>query len=151
MLNLIQVILVICFSIWLMSAPVLATTQDFYWQGKAGYGVSVHLNYDETVANQIIKIKGVGKTNNLELLTVAFYTPDGQLIHTYNNVTDGQSKSNYLEFNFNPLTHQPVGKLDLGGELSGEIYLKGIVDDKLFLVIIEPSGEEHVIDELSLI
>lgn len=151
MLNLIQVILVICFSSWLISAPVLATTQDFYWQGRAGYGVSVHFNYDETVANQIIKAKGVGRTNNLELLTVAFYNPNGKLIHRYNNVVDGQSQGNYLEFNFNPLTHQPVGKLDLGGELSGGIYLKGIVDEKLFLVVIEPSGEEHVIDELSLI
>lgn len=151
MLNPIQVILVIWFSGWLMSAPILATTQDFHWQGRAGYGVSVHLNYDETVTNQIIRAKGVGKTNNLELLTVAFYNPNGKLIHRYNNVVDGQSQGNYLEFNFNPLTHQPVGKLDLGGELSGEIFLEGIVDDRLFLIVIEPSGKEHVIDELSLI
>ena len=150
MLNLIQVILVIWLSGWLSIAPVVAATQDFYWQGKAGYGVSVHLDYDETIANKTIGAKGVGKTNNLELLTVAFYTADGKLIDTYNNVVDGQSKGNYLEFNLDPVTHQPVGKLDLGGELSGEIYLKGIVDDKLFLLVVQPSGEEQIIDELSV-
>ncbi|GAB4234300.1 MAG: hypothetical protein Kow0049_18170 [Stanieria sp.] len=53
---------------------------------------------------------------------------------------------NYFEFHFDTATQKLFGNIDLGGELSGELFLKGTVNQKLSLIEIEPSGKEHLID-----
>jgi hypothetical protein len=126
--------------------PAEAVTQDFQWTGSTGYSVRGTFSYDETTATKIISEKGSGQTNNLKSLTVTFYSPSGEPIHQYENVVDGNSQGNYFEFNFAPTTQQLFGKIDLGGEQSGELFLKGTVERELSLIEIEPSGDEHFLD-----
>jgi len=141
--------------------PAEAVTQNFQWTGSTGYSVRGTFSYDETTATKIISEKGAGQTNNLKSLTVTFYTPSGEPIHgaykprpsragtapyQYENVVDGKSQGNYFEFNFAPTTKQLFGSIDLGGEQSGELFLKGTVERELSLIEIEPSGDEHLLD-----
>ncbi|MBE9167990.1 hypothetical protein IQ238_10835 [Pleurocapsales cyanobacterium LEGE 06147] len=124
--------------------PAEAVTRDFQWTGSTGYSVRGTFSYDETTATKIISEKGAGQTNNLKSLTVTFYAPSGEPIHQYENVVDGKSQGNYFEFNFDPATQQLFGSIDLGGEQSGELFFKSTVNQKLSLIEIEPSGDEHL-------
>jgi len=123
-----------------------AVTVDFQWTGETGYSAKGSFSYDEKTAPAIIAEKSSGQTKNLNSLVITFYNPSGKLIHTYENAIDGMAKGDYFEFNFDTVTQQLVGQLDLGGELSGETYLKGRVDETLSLITVEKSGFERVLD-----
>ena len=123
-----------------------AVTNTFEWTGASGYSMKGSFTYDETIAPETITEHGSGKTQALQSLTVTFYAPSGETIHTYENAIDGIATGNYFEFNFDPVRQQPYGNIDLGGEFSGEMYLKGIVNEELSLIEVKQSGEERVID-----
>ena len=57
------------------------------------------------------------------------------------------SQSPYFQFNFDPQHQKIMGLIDLGGDSSGEIYLKGIVQENLKLFKIDQAGEETIYDQ----
>lgn len=124
-----------------------AVTVDFQWRGTTGYSAKGSFSYDEKTAPTIISEKGSGKTKDLKSLVITFYDPSDKPINSYENALDGMAKGEYFEFNFDTATQQLVGQIDLGGELSGETYLKGTVDETLSLLTVEKSGSEHILDE----
>lgn len=159
--------------------PAAATTENFQLNSFQGYRVETSFNYDETknidaitkgvaVAKQVqtkalaactqpiakrgrSPIAEHGKEASLvDSIRVRFYSPDGKLIASYDNIVDGIIQNSYFEFNYDLNTQQLIGKVDLGGESAGEIYLKGDADQELSLVLIEPSGEERVIDQIKM-
>jgi len=95
-----------------------------------------------------IKEQGFGKSQLLESMKVSFYKPSGELISSYDNIIDGIVQGKYFEFNFDPVNQKLFGNIDLGGEIVGDIYLKGEVEQKLSLVKVKASGIEKVIDQL---
>jgi hypothetical protein len=124
-----------------------AVTVEFQWHGTTGYFAKGSFSYDEKTTPQIISEKGSGKTKDLNSLVVSFYDPSGKPIAKYENATAGIAKGNYFEFNFDTVTQQLIGQIDLGGEFSGETYLKGTVDKNLSLFTVEKSGSERILDE----
>lgn len=132
--------------IWI--TPAIALTQNIQWQGSAGYTVTGRFSYDDADLTTITE-HGAGKTEQLQSLSISVYDPDGNLLHTYNNVVDGVARGNYFEFNFDTKTQQLLNSIDLGGESPGELYLKGKPDRELSLIEVEPSGKERVIDRNS--
>ena len=124
----------------------VAASYNFQWYGTTGYSVKGEFNYDENVTSEMISETGKGQTKQLQSLTVSIYNPDGELIHTYNNVVDRQATGNYFEFNFDPRTQELVGNLDLGGEIVGDMYLKGKINKKLSLIEVESGDRERVVD-----
>jgi hypothetical protein len=129
-------------------APATAITQELQFYSTTGHIIKTIFSYDETQAVTPIKEQGTGKTQTLDALTISFYQPSGELIATYNNIVNGIATDNYLEFNFDPATKKLLGNIDLGGELAGEIYLKGKVEGELSLIEIIASGEERVIAQI---
>jgi hypothetical protein len=126
--------------------PAEAMTVNFTWQGNQGYSATGTFNYDQKTAPAILSEKGVGTTQALESLTVSFADPSNHPIKTYNTINDGVSTGKYFQFNFNTMTQDIIGSIDVGGELPGDIYLKGKVDTDLSLIQISASGKENVID-----
>jgi hypothetical protein len=124
---------------------VLAVTIDFQWSGDRGYTAKGSFSYDQTKAPAIFSEKGSGKMQVLENFQVSFYDSDGQEVARYNNVREGFSQTDYFQFNFNTKTGQVFGAIDLGGEATGETYLKGVVNDNLSLFRVD-SGDV-VMDE----
>jgi hypothetical protein len=100
-------------------------------------------------APKVISEKGIGKTNILQSLAVTFYTPSGELISHYEDIVNGVAKGHYFEFNFDTETQQIVGFIDIGGEVAGETYLKGTINDNLSLFSIDNSGLETILDDNS--
>ncbi len=129
-------------------APATAITQKLQLYSTTGHIIKTTFSYDQTPDLTPIKEQGTGKTQILDTLTISFYQPSGELIATYNNIVNGVVTGNYLEFNFDPATKKLLGNLDLGGELAGEMYLKGNVEEGLSLVEITASGEERVIAKI---
>jgi hypothetical protein len=123
-----------------------AITINFQWTGQTGYFARGAFSYDEKTAPKIISEKGAGETKQLQSLVVTFYTPSGKPISTYEDVVNGVAQANYFEFNFNTVTQQLYGRIDIGGELSGETYLKGTVDRDLSLFTIKKTGSELILD-----
>ncbi|MEO1673758.1 MAG: hypothetical protein AAFR77_23775, partial [Cyanobacteria bacterium J06631_2] len=82
----------------------------------------------------------------VDFLKVSFYSPDREMIASYDNIVDGVVQANYFEFHYDPATQQLLGEMDLGGESAGEIYLKGNVKQGLVLIEVEPSGEEKTMN-----
>jgi hypothetical protein len=130
-------------------SPAHAITIDFQWTGTTGYLAKGSFSYDEATAPKIISEKGIGKTNILQSLAVTFYTPSGELISRYEDIVNGVAKGNYFEFNFDTENQQIFGFIDIGGEVSGETYLKGTIDDNLSLFAIDNSGLEKILDNNS--
>ena len=129
--------------------PAAAITQDFQLHSEQGYRVETSFSYDETKTNTgAIAVQGK-EANEVDSLKVRFYDPDGEMIASYDNIVDGIIQNNYFEFNYDLNTQQLLGKVDIGGEVAGEIYLQGDVDQGLSLIMIEPSGEEKVIDHVT--
>ena len=124
----------------------IATTQDLQINSTAGYTIEARFSYDETKNIEVIRESGRGKTQAIDSLVVSFYNPAGEMIASYDNITDGIATGEYFEFNFDPTTQQLLGEIDLGGESAGEMYLKGEVDRELSLIEIDASGEEKAID-----
>ncbi|NJK48324.1 hypothetical protein HC931_09180 [Candidatus Gracilibacteria bacterium] len=146
------IILLLSIFIFLLGAlmsisPAHAITINFQWTGTTGYLAKGSFSYDETISPKIISEKGIGTTNVLQSLSVSFYTPSGELINHYEDIVNGVAKGNYFEFNFDTETQQIFGFIDIGGEVSGETYLKGIVNDNLSLFSIDRSGLEKILDD----
>ena len=129
-----------------LANSAVAARYNFQWYGTAGYSVKGEFNYDENMTSEMILETGKGQTQQLQSLTVSFYNPKGELIHTYNNVVDRQATGNYFEFNFDPQTQQPIGNLDLGGETVGDMYLKGKINKKLSLIEVQSGDREREVD-----
>ena len=128
--------------------PATAVTQTLQLKGATGYLVKAQFSYNETQVSETIAEHGLGKTQVLDSLQVSFYAPSGEIIETYENIVDGVATGTYFEFNFDPVTQQILGNIDLGGESAGEMYLKGNIDRGISLIEVEASGEEKVIDQM---
>jgi hypothetical protein len=124
-----------------------AVTMNFQWTGEKGYSAKVVFSYDEPLNSDQIIEEGKGKAKIIQHLTVSFYNPTGQLLETYDNIKQGISQAPYFRFNFDPQQQQILGLIDLGGDSSGEIYLKGIVQENLKLFKIDQSGKEKLYDQ----
>ena len=131
--------------------PANAVTQKLQINSDNGYRVETTFSYDAASHSGAITEQGKGATQAIDNLTVSFYDPSGSMIANYDNIVDGIAQGNYFEFNYDPATQKLLGEIDLGGEFVGEIYLKGNVDQELFLIMLKPSGEEVVIDQLLVI
>jgi hypothetical protein len=128
--------------------PAEAITQDFQVNGDRGYRMETSFSYDQAQQQKAIAEHGA-KAKVLDSLKVRFYAPDGKMIASYDNIVDGIIQGNYFEFNYDLETQQLRGKVDLGGESAGEMYLKGDVDRGLSLIRVEPSGKERVVDQVN--
>ncbi len=124
-----------------------AVTMSFQWIGERGYSAKVVFSYDEQVNSDQIIEEGRGKAKIIENLTVSFYNPAGQSLGSYDNIKQGVSQFPYFKFNFDPQKQQVTGLIDLGGASSGELYLKGIVQENLKLFKIDQSGKETIYDQ----
>lgn len=129
---------------WIDSAA--ATTKDIRLNSEQGYRVETSFSYDEDRVKNAIAIQGRGATKDIDFLKVSFYSPDEEMIASYDNIVDGMVQANYFEFHYDPATQQLLGEMDLGGESAGEIYLKGNVKQGLVLIEVEPSGEEKTMN-----
>lgn len=135
--------------------PAVAATQNFQINSDRGYRVETSFSYNQAQGKRAIAERGRSpiaaqgkKANEVDSLKVRFYAPDGKMIAGYDNIVDGIIQTNYFEFNYDLDTQQLLGQVDLGGEAAGEMYLKGDVDQGLSLILVEPSGEEKVIDRV---
>jgi hypothetical protein len=124
-----------------------AITMNFQWIGEKGYSAKVVFSYDEQVNSDKIIEENKGKAKIIKDLTVSFYNPAGQSLGSYDNIKQGVSQFPYFNFNFDPQKQQVTGLIDLGGDSSGEIYLKGIVEENLKLFKIDQSGKETIYDQ----
>jgi hypothetical protein len=124
-----------------------AVTMKFQWTGEKGYSAKVVFSYDEPLSSDQIVEENQGKTRIIENLTVSFYSPAGQSLGTYENIQKGVSQAPYFRFNFDPQQQQIIGLIDLGGDSSGEFYLKGIAQENLKLFKIDQSGKETIYDQ----
>ena len=124
-----------------------ATTQELQLKSQKGYVVRTLFSYDSQTSEAIAE-HGAGKSQAVDSLKVSFYEPTGKAIASYDNIVDGMVRGEYIEFNYDPATKQLQGVIDLGGESTGEMYLKGQADGELSLIQINESGEEEVIDRI---
>lgn len=129
--------------------PATAITQDVQLTTTTGYLIETTFSYDKGQNPLVIREQGAGKTNVLDSLQVKFYKPSGELIASYDNIVNGVVTGTYFEFNFDPATQQLSGNLDLGGEVSGEMYLKGGLTQGLSLIEVDATGEEKIIDRIN--
>ncbi|MGF1541965.1 MAG: hypothetical protein ACFCU5_16195 [Pleurocapsa sp.] len=130
-------------------SSALAATHDFQLHGRTGYLVKGTFDYDEVTEGEIISVTGGQKSDRLHSLIVSFYDPQGKLLCTYNNIVDHTARGNYLELHFDTHNQQLVGNLDLGGEIAGEMYVKGNVADELNLIEVDSSERERVVDSFA--
>ena len=146
--QIIHTLLVMIASYSLMS-PANAITQSIKLTSVHGYTVETTFSYDNiNQVSTMIKEEGFGKTHVLDSMKVSFYEPSGELISSYENIVDGIAQGKYFEFNFDPVNQKLLGNIDLGGEIAGEMYLKGEAKQKLSLVKVEAIGVEKVIDQI---
>ena len=124
-----------------------AVTTKCYWTGEKGYSAEVIFSYHEKLMPSQIIEEGRGMTKIIQDLTVSFYNSTGQLLGTYDNIKQGVSQFPYFKFNFDPQHRKIIGLIDLGGDSSGEVYLKGIVQENLKLFKIDQSGKETIYDQ----
>jgi hypothetical protein len=141
----------VAISIFLVSGLAIfdsaeAVTISFQWTGKTGYSAKGSFSYDEKMDSKTISEKGAGKTNSLQSLEVIFYAPSGEPMSTYEDVVNGVAKGQYFEFNFDTVTQQVFGRIDIGGELFGETYLKGTINSELSLFNVGESNFDRIID-----
>lgn len=126
--------------------PAQAITVNFSWHGNQGYSATGTFHYDEKTAPDIISEKGGFETKGLDKFTVYFYAPSNQKIINYANISSGVLRGNYFQFNFNTIAQKILGSIDIGGESSGDMYLKGTVDTRLSLIQVSASGAEERVD-----
>ena len=136
---------------WIL--PAAAVTQQMQIVSGDGYRVKTVFSYDEATKSKAaskpelaIAEKGKGTTQAIDSMTVSFFDSDGEMLASYDNIIDGTVQGNYFEFNYNPITQQLLGKIDLGGESAGEMYLKGDIEQGLHLIEVTASGEEEIMD-----
>jgi hypothetical protein len=128
---------------------VQAMTLNFSWNGNDNYSAIGSFSYDENTAPVMFSEKGFGTTKVLQSLQISFFDNSNHLLATYNNVINGKSTNNYFRFNFNTVKKEMFGFLDLGGELPGEIYLQGTVNNNLKIVYIPESDSDVILDSNS--
>ncbi|WP_341529722.1 hypothetical protein WKK05_10615 [Nostoc sp. UHCC 0302] len=126
--------------------PCQAITFDFNWNGNGSYSAKGSFSYDESTAPQSFSENGKGATNVLKSFNISFFDSHNNLSATYNNVVNGVSNSNLFKFNFNTVTQEIFGEIDLGGEIAGDTYLSGTVNNKLSLFNVPQSGSDLIID-----
>ncbi|MEM8780851.1 MAG: hypothetical protein AAGF26_18705 [Cyanobacteria bacterium P01_G01_bin.49] len=141
------IVLIVFITFHLFISDAKAITVHFEWQGNQGYLVKATLNYDEKNLPTIITEKGQGKTNYLESLSVSIYNSDHELIETYDNIKNKIATGKYFQFNFNTSTKQLIGKIDIGGESLGELYLKGNIKDNLSLYQVQKFNTDSMLDQ----
>nr|WP_238361101.1 hypothetical protein [Iningainema tapete] len=129
--------------------PASAITFNYTWKGDNNYSATGSFSYDENTVPATFSENGFGATNVLQSLNISFFAPLNNRIATYNNVLDGNSKANYFNFNFNTVTQEIFGLIDLGGEEPGDTYLKGTVNTNLSLFQVPQSGIDVIIDSNS--
>jgi len=128
--------------------PVNAMTQTIKLKSDHGYLIETTFSYDSNRVTTLINEQGLGKSKMIDSMTVSFYKPSGEFISSYNNIIDGVVQGKYFEFNYNPSTQKLLGKIDLGGEVGGEIYLKGFAEHYLSLVEVKKNGVELILDHI---
>lgn len=141
-------VMVMILSLYIV-APAIAVTEELQFNSTTGYKAKTIFTYDENKNVASIEEQGKGKTQIVDYLKIDFYQPSGKLMATYNNIVDGVSTGNYFKFNFDPKTKKLTGNVDLGGELVGEVYLKGEVEQGLSLIEVTNLGEEIIIAQMS--
>lgn len=129
--------------------PAQAITVNFNWNGNNNYSALGSFSYDENTAPATFSEKGAVQTHILQSLNVSFFDPLKNLIATYNNVVNGTSIPKYFQFNFNTVTQEIFGFIDLGGEVAGDTYLKGTVNSDLSVFQVPQSGSDIRIDSNS--
>lgn len=124
-----------------------ATIVNFQWQGNQGYWVEGTLNYNEEKTPKIISEQGEGKANYLNNLSISIYNSEHELIRSYENIQNQVVTGKYFRFNFNTETKQVMGKIDIGGESAGDVYLKGKVQDNLSLFKVTQLNTDTMLDQ----
>ncbi|WP_225226112.1 hypothetical protein [Komarekiella delphini-convector] len=123
-----------------------AATFNFAWNGSGNYLAKGLFSYNESTAPATFSENGPGKTHVLQSLNISFFDPLNNLIASYNNVMKGISNTNYFKFNFNTVTQEIFGSIDLGGEVTGEIYLSGTINNNLSLFQVPQSDSDLILD-----
>ncbi|OUL21581.1 hypothetical protein BV372_31585 [Nostoc sp. T09] len=129
--------------------PAQAVTLNFGWNGDGGYSARGAFNYDESTAPASFSESGFGTTKFLRSLSIAFFNPLNNLVAAYNNVVNSNSTAQYFKFNFNTVTQEIFGLIDLGGEVAGDTYLSGTVNTNLSLYQVPQFGSDFIIDKNS--
>ena len=137
--------ILIVFIVWVNNAQ--AVTVNFEWQGSTGYKAKGTLSYDEETVPKIITEQGEGTTNYVDNFSISIYNSEDQLIAAYDNVKNKLANGKYFQLNFNTQTKQLIGKIDVGGESSGEIYLKGKVKEGLSLFQVTKLNSDMMLDQ----
>jgi len=141
------ILIVILLSMVSEDAIAEAVTMNYQWTGEKGYSAKIVFSYDERPISDKIIEEGRGRTKMIDDLTVSFYNSTGQLLGSYDNIKQGISQRSYFKFNFDPQQQKVIGLIDLGGDSSGEIYLKGFAQENLKLFKIDQSGKETIYDQ----
>ncbi|MEH2359600.1 PEP-CTERM sorting domain-containing protein [Nostoc sp.] len=113
----------------MITSTNLAQAADltFNWNGDAGYSAEGSFSYDETTTPAIISESGPGATKALQSLSISFFNPSQELIGTKNEVVNGVSNNQFLNFNFNTTTGNLFGAFDLGtGTGIGDVFISNV-------------------------
>lgn len=129
--------------------PAQAVTLNFSWNGDGGDSAQGSFSYDENTDPGTFSESGPGQTNALQSLNVSFFNSQNNLISAYNNVVNSISSGNYFQFNFNTVTKEIFGTIDVSGEVASETYLSGTFNSNLSLYQVPQSGTDLVIDSNS--
>ncbi len=105
----------------------------FEWTGEGGYVVSGYFNYDNTMP--IVGADGSGDVlaGGIENLTVSFFNPSKTLLYTIQNISNGISNYDFLNFHFDTILKQIVGDnvnglFNIGQDIvSGDLHLNGAI------------------------
>jgi len=108
---------------------------DFTWTGESGYAVTGSFNYDST--QPIVGADGSGDVlaGGIQNLSVSFFNPSKALLYTVQNISNGISNYDFLNFHFDTLLKQVVndnvnviGLFNIGQDLaSGDMHLNGSI------------------------
>lgn len=117
------------------NTPASAAKYQFSWQGNTGYSARGEFSFDQTTAPSIISESGLGTTNTLKSLSMAFFDPANTLLASYQPVVNGTSIYSYLEFNFNRANRKIFNALDLGKDdyQVGDMFLTNVYDGNGFI------------------
>ncbi|MEL6441554.1 MAG: hypothetical protein AAFQ80_20160 [Cyanobacteria bacterium J06621_8] len=130
--------------------PAEAIVQDITINGDRGYQVQISFSFDETRNVEKLEGQRVDVSNGIDHLRINFYDPTGSLMMGYDNIVDSRIQGEYFEFHYDLQQQKIFGALDLGGESVGEIFLKGDASNELALIKIKSSGNEKVLDQISV-
>ncbi|MEO1619888.1 MAG: PEP-CTERM sorting domain-containing protein [Cyanobacteria bacterium J06632_3] len=131
-----------------ITLPANAVTFDLSWQGQTlGYRAEGQFSYDESA----IATDGIVRSNDIDNLDIAFFTPQGELLQSFENSHQAPG----FNFNFDTQTGEilqegkwdsPTG-LNVGGIRTEELNLFSINDTKGDIFAgDEPSPHIHLTD-----